>query len=92
MFHVPYCRARPAGAYQALEKVNGKAEDLTWEIYRDTLVERFEQGVNNITVHAGVLLRYVLLPRPERPASSPARGSRPVHRLCCNGSRSADDH
>ena len=47
--------------YQALEKVNGKAEDLTWEIYRDTLVEQFEQGVDYITVHAGVLLRYVPL-------------------------------
>ena len=45
--------------YQALEKVNGKAEDLTWEIYRDTCVEQFEQGVDYITVHAGVLLRYV---------------------------------
>jgi phosphomethylpyrimidine synthase len=47
--------------YQALEKVNGKAEDLNWEIYRDTLVEQFEQGVDYITVHAGVLLRYVPL-------------------------------
>ena len=47
--------------YQALEKVNGKAEDLTWEIYRDTLVEQFEQGVDYVTVHAGVLLRYVPL-------------------------------
>ena len=47
--------------YQALEKVNGKAEDLTWEVYRDTLVEQFEQGVDYITVHAGVLLRYVPL-------------------------------
>src|SRR5437868_2296233 len=47
--------------YQALEKVNGKAEDLPWEIYRDTLVEQFEQGVDYITVHAGVLLRYVPL-------------------------------
>ncbi len=45
--------------YQALEKVNGKAEDLTWEVYRDTLVEQFEQGVDYVTVHAGVLLRYV---------------------------------
>ena len=45
--------------YQALEKVNGKAEDLTWEIYKDTLIEQFEQGVDYITVHAGVLLRYV---------------------------------
>ncbi len=45
--------------YQALEKVNGKAEDLTWEIYRDTLIEQCEQGVDYFTVHAGVLLRYV---------------------------------
>ena len=45
--------------YQALEKVDGKAEDLSWEVYRDTLVEQFEQGVDYITVHAGVLLRYV---------------------------------
>jgi phosphomethylpyrimidine synthase len=47
--------------YQALEKVNGKAEDLSWEVYRDTCVEQFEQGVDYITVHAGVLLRYVPL-------------------------------
>src|SRR5688572_19039295 len=47
--------------YQALEKVNGKAQDLSWEIYRDTLIEQFEQGVDYITVHAGVLLRYVPL-------------------------------
>jgi phosphomethylpyrimidine synthase len=47
--------------YQALEKVNGKAEELSWEVYRDTLVEQFEQGVDYITVHAGVLLRYVPL-------------------------------
>jgi phosphomethylpyrimidine synthase len=47
--------------YQALEKVNGKAEDLSWEIYRDTLIEQFEQGVDYVTVHAGVLLRYVPL-------------------------------
>jgi phosphomethylpyrimidine synthase len=47
--------------YQALEKVDGKAEDLSWEIYRDTLIEQFEQGVDYITVHAGVLLRYVPL-------------------------------
>ena len=45
--------------YQALEKVNGKAEELTWEIYRDTLIEQAEQGVDYFTVHAGVLLRYV---------------------------------
>ncbi len=47
--------------YQALEKVNGKPEDLTWEIYRDTLIEQAEQGVDYFTIHAGVLLRYVPL-------------------------------
>jgi phosphomethylpyrimidine synthase len=45
--------------YQALEKVGGKAEDLTWEIYRDTLIEQAEQGVDYFTIHAGVRLRYV---------------------------------
>jgi phosphomethylpyrimidine synthase len=47
--------------YQALEKVGGKAEELTWEIYRDTLVEQAEQGVDYFTVHAGVLLRFIPL-------------------------------
>ena len=47
--------------YQALEKVGGKAEELTWDIYRDTLIEQCEQGVDYFTVHAGVLLRYVPL-------------------------------
>ena len=47
--------------YQALEKVGGKAEELTWEIYRDTLIEQCEQGVDYFTMHAGVLLRYVPL-------------------------------
>ena len=47
--------------YQALEKVNGEANDLTWEIYRDTVIEQCEQGVDYMTVHAGVLLRYVPL-------------------------------
>ncbi|HEY2569378.1 MAG TPA: phosphomethylpyrimidine synthase ThiC [Candidatus Udaeobacter sp.] len=47
--------------YQALEKVGGRAEELTWEIYRDTLIEQAEQGVDYFTVHAGVLLRYVPL-------------------------------
>ena len=47
--------------YQALEKVNGIAEDLTWEVYRDTLIEQAEQGVDYFTIHAGVLLRYVPL-------------------------------
>jgi phosphomethylpyrimidine synthase len=47
--------------YQALEKVGGKAEELSWEIYRDTLIEQAEQGVDYFTIHAGVLLRYVPL-------------------------------
>ena len=47
--------------YQALEKVGGKAEELTWELYRDTLIEQAEQGVDYFTIHAGVLLRYVPL-------------------------------
>src|SRR5881398_1826275 len=50
--------------YQALEKVGGKAEDLTWELYRDTLIEQAEQGVDYFTIHAGVLLRYVPLTAP----------------------------
>ncbi|MDH5189995.1 MAG: phosphomethylpyrimidine synthase ThiC [Gammaproteobacteria bacterium] len=47
--------------YQALEKVNGKAEELTWELFRDTLIEQAEQGVDYFTIHAGVLLRHVPL-------------------------------
>ncbi|HEY0523926.1 MAG TPA: phosphomethylpyrimidine synthase ThiC [Stellaceae bacterium] len=47
--------------YQALEKVNGKAEDLTWEVYRDTLIEQCEQGVDYFTIHAGVRLAYIPL-------------------------------
>jgi phosphomethylpyrimidine synthase len=47
--------------YQALEKVNGKAEELNWEIFKDTLIEQAEQGVDYFTIHAGVLLRYVPL-------------------------------
>ncbi|WP_288424470.1 phosphomethylpyrimidine synthase ThiC [uncultured Spirosoma sp.] len=47
--------------YQALEKVNGKAENLTWAIFRDTLIEQAEQGVDYFTIHAGVLLRYIPL-------------------------------
>jgi phosphomethylpyrimidine synthase len=47
--------------YQALEKVNGRAEDLTWEIFKDTLIEQAEQGVDYFTIHAGVLLRYIPL-------------------------------
>ncbi|MBV9262847.1 MAG: phosphomethylpyrimidine synthase ThiC, partial [Candidatus Eremiobacteraeota bacterium] len=47
--------------YQALEKVNGKAEELTWELFRDTLIEQAEQGVDYFTIHAGVLLRFIPL-------------------------------
>ncbi|SCW41462.1 phosphomethylpyrimidine synthase [Paenibacillus tianmuensis] len=47
--------------YQALEKVGGKAEELSWEIYRDTLIEQAEQGIDYFTIHAGVLLRYIPL-------------------------------
>ena len=47
--------------YQALEKVGGKAEDLTWDIYRETLIEQCEQGVDYFTIHAGVLLRFIPL-------------------------------
>ena len=47
--------------YQALEKVNGKVADLTWEVYKDTLLEQAEQGVDYFTIHAGVLLRYIPL-------------------------------
>jgi phosphomethylpyrimidine synthase len=47
--------------YQALEKVGGRAEELTWEVYRDTLIEQAEQGVDYFTIHAGVLLRYIPL-------------------------------
>lgn len=45
--------------YQALEKVDGIAEDLTWEVYKDTLIEQAEQGVDYFTIHAGLLLRHV---------------------------------
>jgi len=47
--------------YQALEKVGGRAEDLTWDVYRDTLIEQAEQGVDYFTIHSGVLLRYIPL-------------------------------
>ena len=47
--------------YQALEKVSGVAEDLTWDVFRDTLIEQAEQGVDYFTIHAGVRLQYVPL-------------------------------
>ena len=59
--------------YQALEKTNGQPEELTWEIYRDTVIEQAEQGVDYMTVHAGVLLRYVPL-TAERTTGIVSRG------------------
>ena len=55
--------------YQALEKVEGIAEDLTWEVYRDTLIEQCEQGVDYFTIHAGVRLPYIPLTARASPAS-----------------------
>ena len=59
--------------YQALEKVDGSPSDLTWETYRDTVIEQAEQGVDYMTVHAGVLLRYVPLTRPGHRHRQPGR-------------------
>jgi phosphomethylpyrimidine synthase len=67
--------------YQALEKVNGKAEDLTWEIFRDTLIEQAEQGVDYFTIHAGVLLRYVPL-TAERMTGIVSRGGSILAKWC----------
>ena len=67
--------------YQALEKVNGIAEDLTWEIYRDTLIEQAEQGVDYFTIHAGVLLRYIHL-TVERRTGIVSRGGAIMAKWC----------
>ncbi|GMR14096.1 MAG: phosphomethylpyrimidine synthase ThiC [Gemmatimonadota bacterium] len=67
--------------YQALEKVDGVPEDLTWEVYRDTLVEQCEQGVDYFTVHAGVLLRYVPL-TAERVTGIVSRGGSIMAKWC----------
>ncbi|MEE9358546.1 phosphomethylpyrimidine synthase ThiC [Candidatus Vondammii sp. HM_W22] len=67
--------------YQALEKVNGKSEDLTWEIMRDTLIEQAEQGVDYFTIHAGVLLRYVPL-TAERVTGIVSRGGSILAKWC----------
>jgi phosphomethylpyrimidine synthase len=67
--------------YQALEKVNGKAEDLSWEIMRDTLIEQAEQGVDYFTIHAGVLLRYVPL-TAERLTGIVSRGGSIMAKWC----------
>ncbi len=67
--------------YQALEKVHGIAENLTWEIYRDTLIEQAEQGVSYFTIHAGVLLRYIHL-TAERVTGIVSRGGSIMAKWC----------
>ncbi len=67
--------------YQALEKVHGKAEELTWDIFRDTLIEQAEQGVDYFTIHAGVLLRYVPL-TAERMTGIVSRGGSIMAKWC----------
>ena len=67
--------------YQALEKVNGKAEDLTWEIFRDTLIEQAEQGVDYFTIHAGVRLKYVPM-TAERVTGIVSRGGSILAKWC----------
>ncbi|MFP4696181.1 phosphomethylpyrimidine synthase ThiC [Thiohalospira sp.] len=67
--------------YQALEKVDGKPEDLTWELFRDTLIEQAEQGVDYFTIHAGVLLRYVPM-TAERMTGIVSRGGSILAKWC----------
>jgi phosphomethylpyrimidine synthase len=67
--------------YQALEKVKGRAEDLTWEIFRDTLIEQCEQGVDYFTIHAGVLLRFIHL-TAERMTGIVSRGGSIMAKWC----------
>src|SRR5207247_3545384 len=67
--------------YQALEKVGGKAEERTWEVYRDTLIEQAEQGVDYFTVHAGVLLRYIPL-TAKRVTGIVSRGGSIIAKWC----------
>ena len=67
--------------YQALEKVGGKPEDLSWEIYRETLIEQAEQGVDYFTIHAGVLLRYIPL-TAKRLAGIVSRGGSILAKWC----------
>jgi phosphomethylpyrimidine synthase len=67
--------------YQALEKAGGRPEDLTWEIYRDTLIEQAEQGVDYFTVHAGVLLRYIPL-TAKRVTGIVSRGGSIIAKWC----------
>ncbi|MCY0885260.1 MAG: phosphomethylpyrimidine synthase ThiC, partial [Firmicutes bacterium] len=72
--------------YQALEKVNGRAEDLTWEVYRDTLIEQAEQGVDYFTIHAGVRLAHVPL-TARRVTGIVSRGGSIMARWCLAGHR-----
>ncbi|MFH1763692.1 MAG: phosphomethylpyrimidine synthase ThiC, partial [Gemmatimonadota bacterium] len=67
--------------YQALEKVDGMPEDLTWEVYRDTIIEQCEQGVDYFTVHAGVLLRFIPL-TANRLTGIVSRGGSIIARWC----------
>lgn len=67
--------------YQALEKVNGIAENLTWELFKDTLIEQAEQGVDYFTIHAGVLLRYIPL-TAERVTGIVSRGGSIMAKWC----------
>ncbi|MFO8154451.1 MAG: phosphomethylpyrimidine synthase ThiC [Pseudomonadota bacterium] len=67
--------------YQALEKVDGKPEDLTWELFRDTLIEQAEQGVDYFTIHAGVLLRYIPM-TTERVTGIVSRGGSILAKWC----------
>lgn len=67
--------------YQALEKVGGKAEELTWEIFRDTLIEQAEQGVSYFTIHAGVLLKYIPL-TAKRVTGIVSRGGSIIAKWC----------
>jgi phosphomethylpyrimidine synthase len=67
--------------YQALEKVGGKAEDLSWDVFRDTLIEQAEQGVDYFTIHAGLLLRYVPL-TAKRSAGIVSRGGAILAKWC----------
>jgi hypothetical protein len=67
--------------YQALEKVDGKAEELTWEMFRDTLIEQAEQGVDYFTIHAGVLLRYIPM-TAERMTGIVSRGGSIMAKWC----------
>jgi phosphomethylpyrimidine synthase len=79
-------RNSPVPIYQALEKVNGIAEDLTWEVFRDTLIEQAEQGVDYFTIHAGVRLQYVPL-TAQRTTGIVSRGGSIMAKWCLHHHR-----